>query len=388
MFSYVTIYDEVNIFCTALILIFIFHSAAGLGNTVRRKRFVAAMIALIIFFLSDAVWYSMDSGLIPQSYSLNIFLKSIYFLSASLNGYFWFLYFEMEMGSRLLKSRRNMILAAIPVFLHGVLLVINIETGILFHVERDTFIYDRGPLFMLQYVVIYTYILFACVKALILAVRPENYVNKSRYLLIAFFPILPGIAGMVQLYFWRLPANCIGSTLASVLIYLNAITDQVSLEPLTGINNKRAFNTHLERYMNDRDMQSDTYVLIMDMDHFKQINDTYGHMEGDLAIIKVAELLKASVNAALIRESDHKGRHITFARFGGDEFIAAVVGGREDAEYLRSEMLRRMDEYNSISGKDYSLSISIGIAAYDPSMRNVKDFLTKADEALYIEKKR
>lgn len=387
MFSYVAIYDEVSVFCAVLIMVFIIHSYAGLGNTIRRKRFVAAMITLVIFFLSDAVWYSMDSGLISQNYSVNIILKTIYFLSASFNGYFWFLYFETEMDSVIAKKKKYIYISAIPAVIHIVLCIINVFTGILFFVERPNFRYDRGALFMLQYVIIYTYILTACIQALVLALRPENYVNKARFLMIAFFPILPGIAGMLQLYFWRMPANCIGSTLASVIIYLNAISDQVSLEPLTGINNKRNFITHLERYMNDKDTRGDLYVLIMDMDHFKGINDTYGHMEGDNAIIKVAEILRNSVNAALLRSSEYKGKQITFARFGGDEFVAALVGAKEDADFLKTEMKRQLEVYNSASDKEYKLQISIGIAHWSEEMRGVKDFLTKADEELYIEKK-
>lgn len=386
MASYIVLYTELNIFCSLIILLFLMHSFRGLGENISQRRFIPAMLSLIVFFMSDTIWYMMDRGLIFQNTTCSILLKSVYFLSASCNGYFWMRYFETVMQSRLSKSRKHLTFLTIPLFLHLLLCIINIKVPILFEIDAD-FVYHRGSLFLLQYVIIYIYILSPCVHALYLALQKENFVDREKYLLIAFFPILPAIGGIFQFFFPRLPVNCVASTLASTIIYLGELTQQISIEPLTGLDNKRHFLQIVEQYIDSKEEEEPLYLMMLDMNRFKGINDTYGHIEGDYAICTVANIIKNAANEMLRDSITEVRKRITVARYGGDEFVIAMIAAEEDALYLKALVHDHLKEYNKSAGKPYELSTSIGIALWKPEYETPKALIEIADEELYKEKK-
>ena len=385
MASYIVLYTELNIFCSLIILLFLMHSFHGLGENLSQRRFIPAMLSLIVFFISDTVWYMMDRGLIFQNTTCSIYLKSVYFLSASCNGYFWMRYFETVMQSKLSKSRKHLIFLSIPLFLL-LLCIINIKIPILFGIDAD-FVYHRGSLFLLQYVIIYIYILNPCVHALYLALQKENFVDREKYFLIAFFPILPAIGGIFQFFFPRLPVNCVASTLASTIIYLGELTQQISIEPLTGLDNKRHFIQTVEQYIVSKEEEEPLYLMMLDMNRFKDINDTYGHIEGDYAICTVANIIKNAANEMLRDSITEIRKRITVARYGGDEFVIAMIAAEEDALYLKALVHDHLKEYNKSAGKPYELSTSIGIALWKPEYETPKALIEIADGELYKEKK-
>lgn len=385
MTSYITIYTELNLFCSLLILVFLVHSFLGLGESITQRRFLSAMISLIVFFLSDTIWYAMDVGAIFQNQTYSMILKSVYFLSASCNGYFWMRYFETILKNPLMKSRKVLMVLALPLIAHLLLSIVNLKTGILFSLD-DHFVYHRGVLFLLQYIIIYAYIITSCAHALFLAVQKNNYVDRDKYILIALFPVLPAIGGILQYFFPRVPINCVCSTLASTIIYLGGLSQQISLEPLTGLENKRQFMRMVEQYIQSKEKEEPLYLLMLDMNRFKGINDTYGHMEGDLAICTVADIIKRAANEMLRDSPTEIKKKITIARYGGDEFVIAMIAEEEDALFLKALVHDHLKEYNDVSGKPYKLSTSIGIALWKPEYESLKAFIEIADHELYKEK--
>ena len=117
---------------------------------------------------------------------------------------------------------------------------------------------------------------------------------------------------------------------------------------------------------------------MIDINDFKRINDQYGHLEGDAALILLAEILKQVA-------SRFKG---LISRFGGDEFFV-VLEARDDEEVdrFRQELLDAVDAFNASSGKPYELTISMGLAYYDPAL-TIPDLIGAADQALYRNKRR
>lgn len=360
MTSYLALYTEFNIFCSALILLLMFHSFLGFGNTTTQHRFVSAMITMVVFFLSDTLWFMMDRGAVPQNHAISMILKSIYFLSA-------------------------MRLLALPILFHLILCITNADTHILFYVDEN-FIYHRGALFLLQYVIIYIYIAAPCIHAFLLSFRKENYAYRDKFLLIAFFPVLPAIGGILQFFYWRVPINCMNLTFASFLIYLGGLKQQISLEPLTGLNNKRYFMQILEQAIQNKSVNENLYLLMIDMNRFKGINDNYGHIEGDYAICTVADIIRAAANETLKDSATDIKKKITVARYGGDEFVIAMIAEEEDALFLKAAIHNRLKEYNKTSGKSYELSTSIGIAKWKTEYESMKKFIETADAELYKEK--
>jgi diguanylate cyclase (GGDEF)-like protein/PAS domain S-box-containing protein len=151
-------------------------------------------------------------------------------------------------------------------------------------------------------------------------------------------------------------------------------------DELTGIYNRRGFLTRIEQQLKiaDRNKRG-IFVLYADLDNLKIINDTYGHREGDRALIEAANILKKNY-----RKSD------IIARIGGDEFVVVPVGTSKDSvEIITQRFYEALEVYNAQSNGHYRLSLSAGVAFYDPaSPSTVDEMLSQADKLLYEEKRK
>ena len=117
---------------------------------------------------------------------------------------------------------------------------------------------------------------------------------------------------------------------------------------------------------------------LADLDGLKSINDAFGHREGDLALIEMARVLKET-----FRESD------IIARIGGDEFaVIAIEAGPDSAEIVRGRLSKNLEASNAGGSRRYTLSISLGIASYDPEHPcPIDELLARADAQLYEQKR-
>jgi two-component system cell cycle response regulator len=150
-------------------------------------------------------------------------------------------------------------------------------------------------------------------------------------------------------------------------------------DELTGIYNRRGFFTLSEHQLKVAKRQmTGIYMLYADLDDLKGINDNWGHPEGDLALIDVANILRTN-----FRESD------VIARIGGDEFVVIPVGTAGDnVDIIIDRLQKAIDLHNSVSNRSYRLSISAGAAFYDPaSPCSIEELLAQGDKSMYERKK-
>jgi two-component system, cell cycle response regulator len=147
-------------------------------------------------------------------------------------------------------------------------------------------------------------------------------------------------------------------------------------DPLTGAYNRRYLNEFSYEYLKIVKRENkDLSLLLLDLDDFKIINDTYGHEIGDVVIKELVKISKLS-----IRESD------LIVRFGGDEFIILLPNTNiVNARLVANKILDKIKEYNRI--KKYKFSISIGTSHYQLEDISIDNLITRADEALYEAKR-
>jgi two-component system cell cycle response regulator len=151
---------------------------------------------------------------------------------------------------------------------------------------------------------------------------------------------------------------------------------------LTGLYNRRGFMTLAEqqiKMVGRTDKKSLLLLLFADLDKMKSINDNLGHKKGDNALMEVASILKK-----VFRESD------IIARIGGDEFaVLGFVAQKSDIVALESRLQEQIDIHNAYENRDYTISLSVGIACGDPENRySIDELMSRADQLMYEQKRR
>ena len=148
-----------------------------------------------------------------------------------------------------------------------------------------------------------------------------------------------------------------------------------TMDGLTGVFNRRHFLFLAEQEVaRSKRYKKDLYFLMFDLDHFKEINDTFGHETGDRILQDFASICTEG-----LRRSD------IFGRMGGEEFAALVVEAREEDAVAVAERIRKKFASQSITGDDTekNLSVSIGISRLDPVTGSLEAAYAAADKALY-----
>lgn len=161
---------------------------------------------------------------------------------------------------------------------------------------------------------------------------------------------------------------------------MNKLETLSILDDLTELYNRRGFFAIAAEHFKVADRyRRKIYLLFMDLDNLKKINDTHGHPIGDQALVCIADILKTT-----FRSSDVKGR------IGGDEFAVFLVdASQEGLEAAESRLRKNIEAYNDSEKNPFRLSVSIGTSHYDPLQPcTVDELLERADKIMYEEKRR
>jgi diguanylate cyclase (GGDEF)-like protein/putative nucleotidyltransferase with HDIG domain len=150
-------------------------------------------------------------------------------------------------------------------------------------------------------------------------------------------------------------------------------------DPLTGLPNTRFLFMHLTRELARAErLKAEVSLMVMDLDHFKEINDNHGHHVGDRALCEVARVLRAAIRPYDI-----------CVRYAGDEFIVVLSGcSADEAEHKRQELQTAIDEvyFEARPGKRLQLGISIGSAVFPQDGESYEALLATADSRMYQDK--
>lgn len=375
--DFLQLYNEINITCIVFLMIVFLRSGQELPKSRDQRLLRQALLSSVLLIFSDMIWFNADQSWFWPVPVLMV-LKIIYFWSSSFMTYCWFILFESYRGSRLWSRRLYVLLAATPMIVHFILLLFNVKHGFLYYYDGS--VYLRGKYFLLQYLLIYPEVLVTCLICLVKAFQPENYTKHERYMFIAAFPIAPAICGIAQLFYWRLPVLCAGTAISALIFYMDMLKSLISRDPLTGLNNRRSLLRDIDGIVREHGNDGTVTLCMIDLDHFKSINDRYSHLEGDQALLILTEALKETAKP-------YQKRPI-IGRFGGDEFI--VVLDQATREQVQSFLVTLSDQLMALSKnrkKPYIVEASIG-TAINKGFKDIPAWIQAADDAMYAEKLR
>ena len=204
----------------------------------------------------------------------------------------------------------------------------------------------------------------------------RKYIDMRYKKTMIYFPLMPFVFGVLQILIEGYALEYCGMMLTCVLLFVYVQSKSVDEDFLTKTMNKRYFDSVLDEKIENFKQKGTRFGIVMiDLDYFKKINDSYGHVAGDQALIKISEILKTS-----FRKSD------TICRFGGDEFCV-LLDVEDDTEIQRilNRVKVQIDEFNKTSDT-YKLSISAGHLIYEDEKESSESFLKRADDKMYIKK--
>ncbi|MGF1622666.1 MAG: putative bifunctional diguanylate cyclase/phosphodiesterase [Rhodomicrobiaceae bacterium] len=184
---------------------------------------------------------------------------------------------------------------------------------------------------------------------------------------------------LADIEFFRTITHLVGIAVAQRRFQAE-IANMAHYDAVTGLHNRRAFQTKLQEIIGDaRAQRRNAAVAIVDIDRFKNINDTYGHPMGDAVIQEMARRLSACV-----REDD------VVARLGGDEFaiIFNEIEGSREIDEIATRIAHAVSVPMEIEGKSISTSTSIGVSRFPQHANTADELFVKADHALYQAKQK
>ncbi len=235
-----------------------------------------------------------------------------------------------------------------------------------------------------------TTFLLASVKGYLLKIplkKVTNPIYKFMQQDVSIFPLSPeeGLALIVihdqtpvqeAQYKLRKKIDEINSLKAELERYVKKIEQLSITDSLTKIYNRSKFESSLDYEIERaRRYGNPLSLIIFDIDHFKSINDTYGHLIGDSVLTEIANLVKNNIRSTDI-----------FARWGGEEFVILAPNINKEQAKILAEKIRKLIAHHRFKYVDH-VTVSLGVTEFLPT-DNKESFIKRADEALYLAKRK
>ncbi|WKY44389.1 diguanylate cyclase [Eubacteriaceae bacterium ES2] len=360
---------------TAIIILFIVYKGAKKHIDLSRYRdrifmYLLYVNALILVIDSvSIVFYDVPGQTIHVIQSL---LKMTFYILNPLPGFLWILYVYDFIFHNPKGLKRLFKIGIIPVLINAALAVASIWGGYLFILSPDNH-YQRGEWFLLMPFFAFAYTIIAFIVILLNRKR----IQRQDWLPLLTFAIPPAIGGFLQTYFYGLVLLWPSMTISLLIIYVFIQSKTINTDFLTGLNNRREFDYYLEDWQKWKKENKKIAGFMMDMDGFKEINDTYGHQTGDQALIAMSQILRAS-----FRRNDF------ITRLGGDEFAAIIeVNDPQEIEVLKERLDANIEAFNQENKCCFQLKLSCGSGIFAlQDAKSLRAFFDELDKKMYEEK--
>ena len=261
------------------------------------------------------------------------------------------------------------------------LYVISYWTGTAFIIDEAGH-YQRGLAFFVDLIASYSYVASGVCFAIGKAIRADNLTERHKYstMATAIIPtVVLGVLNNLLPYPFGLPTVFYGIVISLLILFASSSASRVTRDGLTGLLNRFAFDRLLSQtiHKSNRNEQTSLWLMMIDINGFKLINDTYGHAVGDDILIKVSATL----------EKVCKDFDATVGRWGGDEFIAFIDATDDAIAHNLLETLKARVISDCNDGTTYKISISAGMAKLR-EYETMKHFFEEADHKLYEDKEK
>ena len=357
--------------CLTIILIFISYIRKFNTDDFQRKLFLALLSAAFAAVIADFIsrYFAGRPG--ARINGMMYADISLFLIAQNCTYYFGFVFIDYFAYRNVERSKKLILFTVIFLAIYSAGVIANLRAGFYFTVSADNR-YVPGSLYPLRLLLSYSSILLIIIDVLLGA----KYFKPSQAYLVILFIMITGIGAALDVVLREgsLTWPCFAA--AVLYLYFFILQSDSKIDSLTGLGNRYSFNEFFNK-LSRQNTRAEYSVVMIDMDRFKEINDTLGHLQGDNALRDIAAIIRG-----VIRRADFA------ARYGGDEFVLAT-----DAQHdIRRVMDRIQDAINLQNEKrvrPYQLYISYGYDVFTThSGRSIQEFLAKIDALMYEHKEK
>jgi diguanylate cyclase (GGDEF)-like protein len=369
----------VDSFAVIVMAILIFTCFVSFDNTQDVRLMRRTFLALLLVLLSDLFQWALDGRIGSTITTLLYIDNTLYYIFQIAAVIVWNDYVHYRV-TRKVKTRNAMIATSIvPMAVVLVLMLTNPLTHFIFFIGSGNH-YERGPFSNPLAFMVMGYLLYTSIWILYMRRKEKLASIRREYMILAGFVVAPFIGAVIQLSAFGISLIWPLASISMLILYINRSQDEISIDALTGLNNRGS----LDKYLLERifpESEERLTLILMDLDKFKTINDELGHDMGDVALREVSEIIRQSFSVG----------HNFLARYGGDEFVV-VIPQIDDPRMIDSYMRAlksNVESFNKTESFPIKISISCGMAFYPREDIHIpEDLLKAADNQMYLEKEK
>jgi diguanylate cyclase (GGDEF)-like protein len=363
----------INLYSVVLLIFIYFHAKKRAENSfMQHKLYITVLQATIITLVID-IFSRFDGHPGTIYYAINHVSNFLIFLLNPVIPTLWLLYVHFQISHEETFTKRLLYPLLAVNAVNMIMLVLSQFTRWYYYIDSNN-IYHRGRFFWFPTLIT----VLLTLMALVLIVSNREKVEKKYYFALVFFPIPPFLCVILQFLFYGASLVLNGVALSLLIVFFDIQDHSMNTDYLTGVYNRKKLENYMKEKINTSTENRTFSAILIDLNNFKSINDTFGHDIGDSALEATVGLLRSCL------------RSIDFiARFGGDEFyIILDVSNRNDLETTVSRINKFVEKYNVYSNKPFKLGFSMGYAVYDYHSHMKLDEFQKQIDILMYENKR
>lgn len=362
-------------FYSFFLLVIVYHQLRKSDEAFKARHYMLMrMIQLIMFLLLVDVGSRFDGNPNTIYEGINRISNFLMFVFNPLQPMLWAYYIKVQVSQDPLSLRRLRNIFKSVLFVNLILVIANLKFHWFYSIDAYN-IYHRGPYFLIP---LGLTVLMAGLSYWYAISNREKFTTRY-FSALMLFAVPPLFCIFLQYLIYGSSLILSGVAISLLSVFLNSQNQRVYTDFLTGAYNRTKLESYLMERIESVHRKGKTFSAIMiDLDDFKNINDTLGHDIGDLALETAANVLKTC-----IREED------ILARYGGDEFcIILDMTEEEELEAMVDRIRERIRLYNDSFSSPFRLEISMGYAVYDSNLKmDVEEFKRLIDFKMYQEKR-
>ncbi len=369
----------VDSFAVIVMVILILTCFMSFDNTQDVRLMRRTFLSLLLVLLSDLFQWALDGREGSSITTLLYIDNTLYYVFQMVSVVVWNDYVHYRV-LRKVKSRNVMIASSIvPLALVLVLIFTNPITHFIFTITKGNH-YERGPLSNPLAFVVMGYLLYTSLWIMYMRRKEKLASIRREYMILAGFVVAPFVGAVIQLSAFGISLIWPLASISMLILYINRSQDEISIDALTGLNNRGSLDKYLLERINPESDERLTLIL-MDLDKFKTINDELGHDMGDVALREVSEIIRQSFSVG----------HNFLARYGGDEFVVCIpqIDDPRMVDSYMKALKSNVESFNKKESFPIKISISCGMAFYPREDIHIpEDLLKAADNQMYLEKEK